>query len=160
MTNIEIDCSFPPIDNIKDSLINHASAVETMLSEVVSELGLVHSGTYDIDRARRTAALALKAQIEMAEYISDLEGQARGLKNMIESAEADAYFDAKDSSEKKISEAALQQMVNKNKKVAQAKSDAINAEREFKKGSNMFTILKDAHIFFRNIGNGKNEWSI
>lgn len=152
----KIEGSIEPNNSAK----TRADSVESMASEIIDELGLVHTGRYDVDRARRTAALALKAQMEMAEFLSDLEGRAKGSKNTVELKESEAYFDAKESSEKKVSEAALQQLVIKNNKVTLAKYDAIEAEKEFKKWSSIFLVLKEAHIFFRNLGNGKNEWSI
>lgn len=133
-------------------------SVKRMVAEVSRELSKVHSSKYDEKQAIRTAALALKAQMDLAEFLSDVEGTAKGSKNDVKMVEAEVYFDHRSSAEKKISEAALQQLVAKDKRTSDAESKAIEAEKRAKKWANVFATLKEAHIFFRNLG--KNDWSI
>lgn len=144
----------------EDTPLTRAAAVQAMTNEIVYELGQVHMHRCEPDRAKRTAALALKAQMLMAEFLADAEGRAKGMKHNVEFIESEVYFDQKNLSDKKLSEAALQQFVAKDKAVVKAKSNMIEAEVEFKKWVSIFAVLKEAHIFFRNIGNGKNEWSV
>lgn len=133
-------------------------SVKTMVSEISKELLKVHSSKYDEKQAIRTAALALKAQMDLAEFLSDVEGTAKGSKNEVKMVEAEVYFDHRASAEKKISEAALQQLIAKDKRTSDAEAKAIEAEKKAKKWVNLFATLKEAHIFFRNLG--KNDWSI
>ncbi len=134
------------------------SSVKKMVSEVSNELRMVHSGKYDEKRAIKTAALALKAQIDLAEFLSDVEGTAKGMKNEVKAIEAEVYFDHRSSAEKKMSEAALQQLIAKDKRTALAETKAVEAEKIAKKWGIVFGTMKEAHIFFRNLG--KNDWSI
>jgi hypothetical protein len=134
------------------------SSVKKMVSEVSNELRMVHSGKYDEKRAIKTAALALKAQIDLAEFLSDVEGTAKGMKNEVKAVEAEVYFDHRSSAEKKMSEAALQQLIAKDKRTVVAEAKAVEAEKVAKKWGIVFGTMKEAHIFFRNLG--KNDWSI
>ena len=141
-------------------VMSRRDVVKKMVNEVQDELAMVHMSKYDLERAKRTAALALRAQMEMSEFLSDLEGRAKGIKHSIAIIESEVYFDQKNLADKKLSEAALQQCIAKDKEVVKAKAELIDAEREFRLWEKLFNSLKDAHIFFRNLGNGKNDWSI
>lgn len=131
-----------------------------MINEVQIELDLVHQGKYDFERAKRTAALALRAQMEISEFLADLEGRTKKVKYALSFIESEAYFDQKNLTDKKLSEAALQQLIVRDKEVIKTKSDLIEAEVHFKNWEKFFITMKDAHIFFRNLGNGKNDWSM
>lgn len=134
------------------------SSVKRMVSEVSQELRKVHTGKYDEKRAIKTAALALKTQIDLAEFLADVEGTAKGTKNEVKAVESEVYFDHRSMSEKKMSEAALQQLVAKDKRTAIADRKAVEAEKIAKKWGIVFGTMKEAHIFFRTLG--KNDWSI
>lgn len=134
------------------------ASVLRMVSEVSAELRKVHSGKYDEKKAIRTAALALKAQMDLSEFLSDVEAKAKGSKVALKEVEAEVYFECRESSEKKLSEAALTQMVAKDKKTAASEAALVDSERSSKKWALIFANLKEAHIFFRNLG--KNDWSI
>ena len=153
----ERDDSFEVKDNNVTDLTLEDS-VKLMVSQVSQELRRVHSGKYDEKKAVKTAALALKAQMDLADFLSDVEGTAKGFKNEVKAVEAEVYFDHRSSAEKKMSEAALQQLVAKDKRTAEAEAKAIEAEKIAKKWGIIFSTMKEAHIFFRNLG--KNDWSI
>lgn len=142
----------------KDDEETLEDSVKKMVSEVSQELRLVHSGRYDEKRAIKTAALALKAQLDLAEFLSDVEGTAKGAKNEVKAVEAEVYFDHRSSSEKKMTEGALQQVVAKDKRTIAAEAKAVEAERTAKKWGIVFGTMKEAHIFFRTLG--KNDWSM
>jgi len=142
----------------KEEVETLENAVKRMVSEVSQELRLVHSGKYDEKRAIKTAALALKTQIDLAEFLSDVEGTAKGAKNEVKAVEAEVYFDHRSSSEKKITEGALQQVVAKDKRTTLAEAKAVEAEKIAKKWGIVFGTMKEAHIFFRTLG--KNDWSV
>jgi hypothetical protein len=133
-------------------------SVKRMVSEVSQELRLVHSGRYDEKRAIKTAALALRAQMDLAIILSDVEGTARGAKNEVKATEAEVYLDHRSSSEKKMTEGALQQVTAKDKRTVTAEARAVKAEKIAKKWGIIFGTMKEAHIFFRTLG--KNDWSI
>lgn len=136
---------------LEESIIN-------MVSEVSGELNKVHSGKYDEKSAIKAAALALKAQIDLAEFLSDVEATAKGLKNEVKIEQARVYFACKESADKKLSEAALEQMVAKDSKSIEVEIKAVEGEKKMKKWMSLFATLKEAHIFFRNLG--KNDWNM
>ncbi len=154
----ENDLSSKEVKNDSITEIVLEDSVKLMVTRISKELRSVHSGKYDEKRAIKTAALALKAQIDLAEFLSDVEGTAKGLKNEVKAVEAEVYFDHRSSAEKKISEAALQQLIAKDKRTAEAEVKAVDAEKIAKKWGLIFNTMKEAHIFFRNLG--KNDWSI
>lgn len=133
-------------------------SVKRMVSDVSKELRMVHTGKYDEKRAIKTAALALKAQIDLAEFLSDVEGTAKGAKNEVKAVESEVYFDHRASAEKKMSEAALQQFIANDKRTIKAEAKAVEAEKIAKKWGIVFGTMKEAHIFFRTLG--KNDWSM
>jgi hypothetical protein len=129
------------------------SLVKEMVSEISHELVLVHSGRYDEKRAIKAAALALKIQLDLADFLSDVEASAKGLKIEVKGVESEIYYENKSSSsEKKISEAALQQSISKDKRYCDAELKSIKAEKTAKKWALIFGTMKEAHIFFRNLG--------
>lgn len=157
--------TYEPNLKISSSLVEEKQPGETledsvkkMVHEVSHELRMVHSGRYDEKRAIRTAALALKAQIDLAEFLSDIEGTAKGAKNEVKAIESEVYFDHRTASEKKISEAALQQLVARDKRTVAADQKAVEAEKIAKKWGIVFGTMKEAHIFFRTLG--KSDWSV
>lgn len=145
-------------ENFTPSTETLEDSVKRMVDEISKELAKTHEHKYDEKQAVKTAALALKAQMALSEFLSDSEATAKGAKNAVKIVEAEAYFEHRNSAEKKISEAALQQLVARDKKVQIAEQNVIEAERKSKKWAIVFAILKDAHIFFRNLG--KNDWSM
>lgn len=133
-------------------------SISRMYQEISRELVKVHSGRYDEKKAIRAAALALKAQMDLSSLIADDEARAKGCKVALKEIEAEVYFEARDGAEKKLSEAALTQIVAKDKKTSAAEAALVEAEKNAKRWANMSNHLKEAHIFFRTIG--KNDWSI
>lgn len=134
------------------------NSVKRMVSEISQELRLVHSGRYDEKRAVKTAALALKAQIDLAAFLSDVECTAKGTKNEIKAVGAEVYFDQRSLSDKKMTEVALQQMIAKDKRAILAEKKAVEAEKIAKKWGIVFGTMKEAHIFFRTLS--KIDWNI
>src|SRR5690348_3622328 len=83
------------IENNDPKTESRGDSVQEMSDEIIQELSAVHMGKYDLDRAKRTAALALKAQMEMAEFLADAEARAKSMKNSVKVIEADASADAR-----------------------------------------------------------------
>jgi len=135
-------------------------SVIAMVSEINGELTRVHTSKYDEKSAIRAAALALKAQMDLAEFLSDVEASAKGLKNEAKIVQSKVYFECIESNTggKKPSEAMLEQMVVKDQRTIEAETNAVEGEKKLKKWMSLFATLKEAHIFFRNLG--KNDWNI
>jgi hypothetical protein len=148
----------------KSEPLTLADKVIAMANEIMEELDLVHSGRikYDIDRAKKTAALALKVQIHMAEFLAEEECVAKRARNNVKFAEAEASFEARAAAPagKKLTDAAAKETVARDVSVLKAENDAIDAEKTYKKWSLIFGSMRDAHVYFRNLGQGKNDWSM
>ena len=91
--------------------------------------------------------------------IEDIELQWKLSKNEIERIQSEKYFEIKNSfTDKKITESAMSNLVCKDDDVVKVKNDAAKNESEFKKWNYLLGILKDSHIYFRNITKNKT-WS-
>lgn len=135
-----------------------AERVEEKIAKLMDELTAAHEDKYNQDKAERTSAGFLRAQADLAYFISSVELTARQSKRELERVTSETYFSIKQSATGKVTETSLQQELHKHPDILKAKSDYNEAEAEVKKWNLMFGILKDGHIFFRNIGKGKNEW--
>lgn len=133
--------------------------VEEMISECVKELSSVHEGKgqYDEHRAVGTAALCLKAQFELAEYIYSADLNARQAKREVERVSAEKYHEFKEgsSSGKKLTEVALENLVLKDADVVAAKTACNELEANSKKLNYLMTTLRDAHVYWRNLAKSK-----
>jgi hypothetical protein len=135
------------------------SDLETVVEKCLAEMQTASREKYDSDRADKTAALCLVAQMKLSSIIEDVEMKARNSKNQITRMEGEKYFEFKTGSfEKKLTENALTSAVAKDDKVVKCKMDSSKYEAELKKYVFILNTLKEAHIFFRNIGKNK-EWS-
>lgn len=133
---------------------------EELVQKCFTELQLASQEKYDTEKAEKTAAMFLAAQIKLAFFIEDIESAARHSKAYIEKIEADKYFEIKDgaTSGKKITEAALEQSVAHDTAVVDAKKANCDAEAELRKFNYLMASLKEGHIFFRGMGR-KGIWN-
>src|SRR5271154_3535592 len=82
--------------------------LEALISLCFSELSTASKEKYDAEKAEKTAAMFLAAQVQLAFFISDVDLRARHSKNDISRVEAQKYFELKDDfGGKKPTEAAL-----------------------------------------------------
>lgn len=133
--------------------------LDEMVEEIMKELQIVHSGVYyEPDKARRTAAKALSIQIYLSKFLASKEADSKSAKLEIDQSEADEYFQAIPSEGKKPSDAYLDRAISKSQKVKETKIQQIKAEQEWKQWLYVFNALKEAHIFFRSIGNSKEQF--
>ena len=122
--------------------------------KVLGELDTLYRGVYDPDDGLNTASLCLLTQASLIRIQASAELKAKSLKRDIDFAKAEAYATLKTSpppGEKKPSEAALAQLINKDPKVHQLSMEQAVAEREAKELANILALLKDAHITFRSL---------
>lgn len=133
--------------------ISRADKIEEM-SEVLSDaMDAVYQGRFDILRAERMAALALSMQMELAKFLADSEWRAKQAKQELKYVSAEAHSKYKSMpSEKKLTDNALEQLVNKDKNVRDVDAKVAELECEFKKWQYVHGTLRDGHIFFRNLG--------
>lgn len=141
-----------------------SSLVEELISEISQELKKAHEIKYDIAEADSTAALCLRAQKELAEFLSEAELLAKERKSNLESIEGERYLYFKfnhtiDGKEVKLSDEGVKHLVAKDPLVKEAKHELYEAESDFSKWKNLFGMLKDSHIYFRGLAKGKSDWS-
>lgn len=135
-----------------------AERVERLISAVSTEIREAHKAKYDIDTALLTAALALETQKELAEFLSDAEFLSKEAANKVDSLEAEKYFYYKTNSVDKVTDQGLKYKVACDEDVKAAKEKQNKAESQYNKWRNLFGIVKDAHIFFRGLGKGRNDF--
>lgn len=134
---------------------------EDLVEKCYLELSLAYKETYSPEKAEKTAAMFLAAQMQLAFFITSIERDAKFSKAEIERIGAEKYFEVKDNSisEKKITEATLQNMVAKNEEVIKAKKLNCEIEAELKKYGYIMSSLKDGHHYFKMIAKANSEWN-
>lgn len=146
------------MENESETLPTREEELEQKITDLNNELRAVYEDKYEQDRAERTAAGFLSAQMDLAYFISSAELHSKQMKSELEFVSADAYFQLKSKATGKVTEASLQQELHKHPDVVKARENLNKAESEIKKWNLLFSSLKEGHIFFRGIGKGKNEW--
>ncbi len=133
-----------------------ANKVQYLVDVIQAYIVKVRSGNFDLSKTEALAALALEAQIELADFYAEAESYSRDAKNIVEYTEGEVSEEIlKNSyltSDKKLPETALKRQATITQKVKDAKKQMIQLEKEYKKWRYIYDMLKDAHIFFRNLG--------
>lgn len=133
------------------------SDIETTIETCFSKLQKASSETLDSQDADKTAALFLVAQFKVSSLIEEVEMKARNSKNEISRIEGEKYFFYKTSNvEKKLTENTLSSYIAKEPDIVQAKTDCAQHESNLKKWNYILGVLKDGHIYFRNLGKTKS----
>lgn len=144
----------PAMANVSGS--TNASDVQELIEKCIAESQSAREGKFDTDKADRTAAMFLEAELKLALFIGEFELKAKDSKNEIERIEAEAYYQLKANTTGKLTEGALTQSIARQQDVIDAKRACAAAESDAKKWNLIFSILRDGHIFFRNIGKNRN----
>lgn len=132
-----------------------AAKVEKLVEVVQHYLVKVRLGTFNPKYGESLAALALEAQMELADFYADAEASAKSAKYLVEFTEAETAVNfAKKATEDdiKVTETSLKRMASISSEVKQAKQKLVNLEKDHRKWRYVYDTLKEAHIFFRNIG--------
>jgi hypothetical protein len=133
--------------------------LEDMVEKINEELVSLHSGRYyEPEQAKKTAALALMAQFELAKHLSSIKADCKHAKNEQKAIEADCYFKALEGKDKKPSDSWLDNKVVTFDEVKTAKKDYISKEQEADKWDYVNNSLTNAHLLFRAIGNEKHAF--
>lgn len=125
--------------------------LEQLITKCLEANQKVSEGTLDELAAVRVAALALNAQLKLAQYIEQLEIKAKNLKNKLELISAEKYFHFKSTIEGKATEVALSNYVSTDEEIVALKNDLTNAEAEYRKAATISNTIKDLHVFFRTL---------
>ncbi len=135
-----------------------AEVVEEIIAKVSRELKLAHREKYEMEKAERTAALCLTAQIELAEFLAEAELLAKEKKSEVESVSSERYYFYKSEAETKITDVGLNRLVDKDELVKAAKKEQFSAEADYNKWKSLMGTLRDSHIYFRGISKSKNDF--
>lgn len=132
------------------------SDVNSLIENCFNEMSNASREKYDTDQADRTAALFITAQIKLSFLIEEVEMKAKNSKNEISRIEGEKYFEYKTLNvDKKITENMIVNYVAKSPDIVQCKYECAQHEANLKKWNYIFGILKDGHIYFRNLSKGK-----
>jgi hypothetical protein len=131
--------------------------VEELIEKCFSETEAASLNKYDSEKADRTAALFLTAQMKLSFLIEDSEMSAKNSKNEIARLEGEKYFEYKvDNADKKITENMIVNYVAKNPDIVTAKTECAKHEARLKKWNYLLNTLKDGHVYFRNLSKNKS----
>lgn len=137
-------------------MIDH-SDTEAVVEQCFNEISAASREAYNAEKADRTAALFLTAQMKLSFLIEDVELAAKQAKNEIVRIEGEKYFECKEKNiDKKITEATLTNYVAKHSDIVNAKIECAKQEAALKKWSYILSSLKDGHIYFRNLTREKS----
>jgi hypothetical protein len=132
------------------------SDFEKLVEECFNELSSSSRNKYDMDKADRTAALFLVAQMKLSFLIEEVELRARNAKNEITRIEGEKYFEYKISNaEKKITENMVASYVSKEPDIVSARRECAIHEASLKKWNYVMNVLKDGHVYMRNLSKNK-----
>ncbi len=130
--------------------------VEKIIEKCFTEMEEASRSKYDADIADQTAALFLVAQMKLSLLIEDAELKVKNSKNEIIRLEGEKYFDYKiANADKKITENMLSSYVAKEPDIVRVRTENASAEANYKKWNYILNVLKDGHIFFRNLSKNK-----
>jgi hypothetical protein len=132
-----------------------AAKVQRLVDVIQHQILKVRAGTFRPAHGENVAAMALEAQMELAQFYADAESSAKHAKHLVEYAEGETaagYAKKAAADDIKVTEASLKRMASISDEVKKAKKDLVDLERDYKKWRYVYEILREAHIFFRNIG--------
>lgn len=130
-----------------------ADKIEKMMVSITTAMDQVYQGIFDTSKTERIAALALSAQMELATFLADAECRAKQAKQELKYISAEAYAKHKAMpTDKKLTDNALEQLVNRDLNVKEAETKMAELERDFKKWQYVHGTMRDGHVFFRNLG--------
>lgn len=132
------------------------SDTEELISKCFDEISSASRSKYDSEKADKSAALFLAAQMKVSFLIEEMELKARNAKNEISRVEGEKYLECKTSAEKKITENTLAAHISKDPDIVRVKNEHAQLEASVKKWVYVLASLKDGHIYFRNLGKSKN----
>jgi hypothetical protein len=135
------------------------SDIEKVVDDCFAEISAASREKYDTDKADRSAALFLVAEMKLSFLIEEVELRARQAKNEISRIEGEKYFEFKtNESEKKITENMLTNYVAKDPDIVSAKMECAKQEAALKKWVYLLNTIKDGHVYLRNLSKNK-IWS-
>ncbi len=128
-------------------------SLKELIERCMKELNDAHENRHITDQADRVAALFLDVQMQLADYIVELDFKTKMAKNELSRVEGVKYFDYKSApgADKKMTDAAVQHAIAKDEEVFKVKTELAQHESNQKKWANVMGIMNNGHIFFRTI---------
>lgn len=126
-------------------------------SELQKDIQDAYENGVTVEDAEKLSAKFLWAQMHLATAFRNADLDCRMRKAGLKTVKATVYLDEATKSDKKPTEATLTALIDKNPHVVseQGGLDAAEVERDY--FQNCLNTLKEAHIFFRNVGKGRYE---
>ena len=132
-----------------------AGKVQRLVDVLQFYLEKVRKGSFNPKYGESLAALALEAQIELSDFYADAEASAKDAKHLVEFSESEVAIKVAQKAAEddiKVTEASIKRAASVSNEVKEAKKRLIELEREYKKWRYVQETVREAHIFFRNIG--------
>lgn len=132
-----------------------AGKVQKLVDTLQFYLEKVRRGSFNPKYGEALAALALEAQIELSDFYADAEARAKDAKHLVEFSESEVAIKVAQKAAEddiKVTEASIKRAASVSNEVKEAKKKLVELEREYKKWRYVQETVREAHIFFRNIG--------
>lgn len=129
-----------------------AQKLEEMVECLIQTMDKIHEGNFNQLKAEKMAALALSSQMRLAEFLADAELLAKQAKQEFKYISSEISIKYRTEAEKKLSEAALEALVNKDKSVCAVEKRMFDIEKNFKKWQYIQSTLEQAHFFLKGLG--------
>lgn len=132
-----------------------AGKVQKLVDTIQFYLEKVRRGSFNPKYGEALAALALEAQIELSDFYADAEARAKDAKHLVEFSESEVAIKVAQKAAEddiKVTEASIKRAASVSNEVKEAKKKLVELEREYKKWRYVQETVREAHIFFRNIG--------
>lgn len=133
------------------------SDYKKLFKELEAQIQQSYTEGVTIDEAEKLAAKALHAQIVISRELQKSDLDSRMRKSGMKAVRAAVYLDEVSKAEKKPTESTLEHMLNVNDLVTGEQDGFDKAETDRDELERYYNILREAHIYFRNIGRGKFE---
>ena len=140
------------VKEIESVEITRGKKIEEAIEHLHAAIDSVYEGRFDVSKSDGMAALALSIQIDLSKVLADASWRAKQAKQEVKRISADVHHKYRSMpSEKKITDASLTQVINRDNDVKKAENRLFEIEKELDQWQYYFGTLKDAHIFFRNL---------
>lgn len=134
-------------------VLTKGDKVQKLIDIIDVSMGEIYTGQFDHNKAEKIAAAAWSAQFGLSTLLPDAKLRAKQSKNFVKlaKAQADKKYRGSNGSDKKRTEAQIEQLVTSDPEVISAESALLSAEHEAEKWECVLSSIKDGHIFFRNL---------
>lgn len=133
------------------------SNYKQLFKELETQIQSSYTEGVTIDEAEKLAGKTLHAQILVSRELQKVSLDGRIRKSGVKAIRAAVYLDIVQKSDKKPTEAQISAMLDSDKIIVAEQEGLDQAEVTVDELERQYSILQNAHIFFRGVARGKFE---